>query len=106
MNTINKLPPQACTSIDEIRAEIDMMDEQIIKLLAQRFQYVKAAAKFKTSPDAVRAKARFDAMIQTRRQWASENGLSPDVIENLYTQLVNYFISEELKHWSEEQENR
>jgi len=91
--------------MEDIRAEIDIMDQQIIKLLAQRFDYVKAAAKFKTSPDAVRAKARFDAMIQTRRQWASENGLSPDVIENIYTELVNYFISEEMKHWSVQQDN-
>jgi len=89
--------------MEDIRAEIDIMDQQIIKLFAQRFEYVKAAAKFKTSPDAVRAKARFEAMIQTRRQWASENGLSPDVIESLYTELVNYFISEELKHWSKQQ---
>lgn len=89
--------------MEDIRAEIDIMDQQIIKLFAQRFEYVKAAAKFKTSPDAVRAKARFEAMIRTRRQWASENGLSPDVIESLYTELVNYFISEELKHWSEQQ---
>lgn len=106
MKIINRLPPAACSSIGEIRDEIDMLDQQIIKLFAQRFEYVKAAAKFKTSPDAVRAKARFDAMIQTRRQWASDNGLSPDVIGNLYTELVNYFISEELKHWSGEQENQ
>ncbi|MHA7845873.1 isochorismate lyase [Serratia sp. D1N4] len=102
---MNKLLPQDCTGMEDIRAEIDIMDQQIIKLLAQRFDYVKAAAKFKTSPDAVRAKARFDAMIQTRRQWASENGLSPDVIENIYTELVNYFISEEMKHWSVQQDN-
>ncbi|MFZ1872969.1 MAG: isochorismate lyase [Chania sp.] len=102
---MNRLLPQDCTGMEDIRAEIDIMDQQIIKLLAQRFDYVKAAAKFKTSPDAVRAKARFDAMIQTRRQWASENGLSPDVIENIYTELVNYFISEEMKHWSVQQDN-
>ncbi|KFK96859.1 MULTISPECIES: isochorismate lyase [unclassified Serratia (in: enterobacteria)] len=100
---MKRLSPQDCSNMEDIRAEIDIMDQQIIKLFAQRFEYVKAAAKFKTSPDAVRAKARFEAMIQTRRQWASENGLSPDVIESLYTELVNYFISEELKHWSKQQ---
>jgi hypothetical protein len=38
-------------------------------------------------------------MLQARRIWAEEEGLNPDVIENLYQDLVNYFIAEELKHW-------
>ncbi|MBI3310677.1 MAG: isochorismate lyase [Serratia liquefaciens] len=99
----NKLSPQECADMNDIRAEIDMMDENIIKLIAQRFAYVKAAAKFKTSPDAVRAKERFEAMLLQRRTWADEQGLSPEVIEKLYRDLVNYFISEEMKHWSKAQ---
>jgi len=99
----NKLSPQDCADMNEIRAEIDMMDENIIKLIAKRFAYVKAAAKFKTSPDAVRAKARFEAMLLQRRVWADEQGLSPEVVEKLYRDLVTYFISEEMKHWSKAQ---
>jgi isochorismate pyruvate lyase len=98
----NKLSPQDCAGMVDIRAEIDMLDEHIIKLIAQRFAYVKAAAKFKTSPDAVRAKERFEAMLQQRRVWADEQGLSPEVIEKMYRDLVNYFIGEEMKHWSRE----
>ncbi|WP_261427917.1 isochorismate lyase [Serratia proteamaculans] len=99
----NRLSPQDCANMNDIRAEIDMMDESIIKLIAQRFAYVKVAAKFKTSPDAVRAKERFEAMLLQRRVWADEQGLSPEVIENMYRDLVNYFISEEMKHWSQDQ---
>lgn len=36
-------------------------------------------------------------MLQTRRQWAEENGLSADVIEKMYSDLVNYFIEEEMR---------
>lgn len=89
--------------MDEIRAEIDLLDENIITLIAQRFAYVRAAAKFKTSPDTVRAKARFETMLLQRRAWAEEQGLSPEVIEKMYRDLVNYFISEEMKHWSKTQ---
>ncbi len=39
------------------------------------------------------------AMLQQRRVWAQEEGLNPDVIEKMYTDLVNYFIEEEMKHW-------
>jgi len=38
-------------------------------------------------------------MLQARRIWAEEEGLNLDVIENLYQNLVNYFITEEPKHW-------
>jgi isochorismate pyruvate lyase len=99
----NKRAAQDCADMDEIRAEIDMLDENIITLIAQRFAYVRAAAKFKTSPDAVRAKARFETMLLQRRAWAEEQGLSPEVIEKMYRDLVNYFISEEMKHWSKTQ---
>jgi len=99
----NKRAAQDCADMDEIRTEIDLLDENIITLIAQRFAYVRAAAKFKTSPDAVRAKARFETMLLQRRAWAEEQGLSPEVIEKMYRDLVNYFISEEMKHWSKTQ---
>lgn len=83
----------------EIRTEIDDLDQKIIQLMGQRFEYVKAASKFKTSEMAVKAPERFKAMMITRREWAIENGLSPDIIEKIYTDLVQYFIGEELKHW-------
>ena len=91
--------PDACSTLDEIRAEIDRLDRQVIALLGQRFAYVKAAAKFKTSETGVRAPERFAALLRQRRQWAEEAGLSPEVIEHLYRDLVTYFMEEEMKHW-------
>ncbi|WP_414549429.1 isochorismate lyase [Anabaena sp. CCY 0017] len=90
---------QECANIQEIRTEIDTIDHEIIKAFAQRFEYVKAAAKFKTNETSVKAPERFNAMLQQRRVWAEAAGLNPDVIENLYRDLVSYFIDEELKNW-------
>jgi isochorismate pyruvate lyase len=39
-------------------------------------------------------------MLATRRQWAEAEGLSPDAIEKMYSDLVKHFIAEEMKHWS------
>jgi isochorismate pyruvate lyase len=41
-------------------------------------------------------------MLQQRREWAQASGLNPDVIENIYRDLVNYYIEEELKHYKSE----
>ena len=91
--------PDECANMTDIRAEIDALDRQVIALLGQRFQYVKAAATFKTSTTSVKAPERFQAMLQHRKQWAEQEGLNGDVIAKLYEDLVNHFIAEEMKHW-------
>jgi isochorismate pyruvate lyase len=48
----------------------------------------------------VRARERFDSMLAIRRDWAVAEGLSPDAIEKMYSDLVKHFIAEEMKHWS------
>jgi len=94
--------PDECANIHEVREEIDIIDREVIDALSKRFQYVIAAARFKTSEASVRAPDRFYAMLQQRREWAKESGLNPDVVENLYRDLVNHFIDEELKHYKSE----
>ena len=94
--------PDECANIQEVRDEIDIIDREVIDALSKRFKYVIAAARFKTSEASVRAPDRFQAMLQQRREWASESGLNPDVVENIYRDLVNYYIQEELKHYQSE----
>ncbi len=91
--------PAECASLEEVRVQIDRLDEQIIRLIGERAGYVKAAARFKDSEHAVAAPDRFAAMLEVRRQWAVRDGLSPDVIESIYRELVRYFIAEEKDHW-------
>jgi isochorismate pyruvate lyase len=91
--------PEECQDMQEIRKEIDQIDKNIIDLLGSRFNYVKAASKFKKDEQAVKAPERFAAMLAQRRRWAEENNLSPDVIEKMYRDLVGYFIEQELSHW-------
>ncbi|HSF72458.1 MAG TPA: isochorismate lyase [Microcoleus sp.] len=94
--------PDECANIHEVRHEIDTIDREVIQALSKRFQYVIAAARFKTSEASVRSFDRVEAMLQQRREWAQASGLNPDVIENIYRDLVNYYIEEELKHYKSE----
>lgn len=101
----NKLEPEECTDMEDIRAEIDQMDKDIVSILGKRFQYVLAASKFKTSECSVQAPERFKSMLQERRKWAEDEGLNPDVIEKMYFDLVTHFINEEKAKWNSEVQN-
>lgn len=96
-NNKRKLP-QECTNITEVRTEIDSIDSDIIKLLSARFGYVREVVKYKEkTASGIEASGRRAAVINSRRKWAEEAGLNPDVIEDIYNSLIEYFIVEEKK---------
>src|SRR6185503_2010781 len=100
-----QIPPDRCNSLDEIRVGMDAIDRQIVSLIANRVAYVRAAAKFKTSSANVAAPDRVAAVLKTRRDWAEAKGLSGDVLESLYRDLVAYCVSEEHKQWEADHTN-
>lgn len=104
MELRNLLQPDECGGMDDIRAEIDRIDRAVVGLIGRRYQYVLAAAKFKTSATSVKAPERLTAMLARRREWAVEEGLNADVIEKLYADLVAHFIDEEMQRWKADRE--
>lgn len=90
-----------CKNIQEIRDGIDAIDRNIIRLIGSRAGYVKKAAEFKSSEQDVRAANRVEAMLKTRKIWAAEENIRPEVIEKIYRDLVAYFVAEELHNWKE-----
>ncbi|MEB0204638.1 chorismate mutase [Pseudomonas sp. CCC3.1] len=85
-----------CTSIDDVRQRIDLIDRDIVALLAQRGQLVTQAAAFKKTTDDVRAPARVEQVIAKVRTIASDAGASPEVVERVYRAMISAFIDEEL----------
>jgi len=92
-------PPTACANLDEVRAEIDRIDRDIVAALGRRRGYVHAAARFKTDEASVRAPERLAAMIAERRRWAEAAELPPDLVEHLFRDLVAAFTALELADW-------
>ena len=85
-----------CANLEEVRANIDRLDREIVKLLAARGKYVIQAARFKKTEAEVHAPARVEQVIANVRRHAVAFGASPDVLEQGYRVLVAQFTAEEL----------
>ena len=94
--------PEDCANIESVRRAIDELDREVLSLLGQRARYVAAAARFKTSGNGVRAPERQRAMLARRREWAREEDLDPDFVEDLYGRIVSHFVSREIERWQED----
>jgi len=90
--------PSECNSLEEIREQIDAIDSQIMRLFGERFLFVKEVVKYKKSDEAsIIAADRRAIVLKRRREMAIENNLNPDIFEDIYSNLIEYFIEEELK---------
>jgi len=52
-----------CSSLEEVRSNIDVIDRKIVALIAERGGFVMQAARFKKSTDDVKAPQRVEQVI-------------------------------------------
>ncbi|MBG6092313.1 chorismate mutase [Actinomadura viridis] len=83
-------------SLPEVRAGIDAIDADLVRLLAERQALVRAAARFKADEQAVRAPARVEQVVASARERAVAAGLSPVVAEAVWRAMISAFIDLEL----------
>ena len=83
-------------SLELARQNIDAIDDALIELIATRQFYVDQAIRFKRMMEDIKP-TRMDEVIEKARLKASEQGVDPDVIENIYREMIQHFIRRELK---------
>ena len=86
-----------CKSLEEVRANIDRIDDCIIKLIAERTDYVRQVTKFKTDAESVKAPDREEAVIRKVRGNAEKYGADADMAEALYREMISRFIELEMR---------
>jgi chorismate mutase len=89
--------PTDCCSKEEIRAQIDKIDQEIIRLFGIRFQYVSNIVQFKTDTESVVAQDRKNEVIRVRGEWAKAHGLDQKTFEEIYRFLIDHNIGKELE---------
>jgi isochorismate pyruvate lyase len=88
---------QQCTSIDEVRLEIDRIDRALVKLLSERQRYIERAAEIKSNRSSIRDEARISDVLSKVLAQARRAGLSPNVAEPVWRILMERSIALEME---------
>ena len=84
-------------SLEHARAQIDEIDTLLIELISARQFYVDQAVRFKRTVQDVQSPERVEDVIKKVRESAQAQGLDPNLVENIYREMMQHFIKRELK---------
>lgn len=88
--------PEACASMDELRAEIDRIDAELVALLARRAACIDRAVVLKRAAGLpARIDARVEEVVENVRAAAAAKLLSPALAEALWRPLIEWSIARE-----------
>lgn len=87
--------PADCTTMSDVREEIDRIDRALVDLIAERFGYVDRAWQLKKDPAEAMVPWRIQQVIDKVRARAEERHLPPELTEALWRQMIGWFIQYE-----------
>lgn len=84
-----------CQNMNEVRAEIDRVDDALVDLLAERWTYVNRAWVSKRSPEEASVPWRNKQVIDKVRARAETSGMPPEMAEALWRMIIGWGIQYE-----------
>jgi isochorismate pyruvate lyase len=91
--------PQLCRTMSEVRQGVDSLDAMLVDLLAERFAYMRAAARIKTERGAVRDEDRKAQVIANAVEQARAVAVPEDAVAAMWEGLVEASIAYEQNTW-------
>ena len=87
--------PEACETKDDVRAEIDRVDNALLALFAERHRYVTRMAEIKTDPHEARDPTRIESVIAKVRDRSLALDLDEDQAELVWRTQIDWNINYE-----------
>ncbi|KAF0113817.1 MAG: isochorismate pyruvate lyase [Rhodospirillaceae bacterium] len=88
-----------CSSLDDVRQQIDRLDNDMVALIVERSHYVREAARFKKTRAEVVVPERIEEIISRVRHHAHVLGGDPELVEKIYRSMIDVYIWHEAKAW-------
>lgn len=95
---IEKVKP--CTTMQDVRREVNALDDVLVPLLVERVGYMTQAARIKQGVEQVRDEARIQAIVDRVRERAVAEGGDADVMEAIYRSLMEACIAYEHREFA------
>lgn len=84
------------TSLDEARDQIDEINRKVVELLAERQAVVDELCQLKAQTDReIRDPEREAELLTHVRSVADETGLSPDLVEGLFREILEHSVEQQ-----------
>lgn len=99
------IPSEQCKTMADVRAGVDHLDRELVRMLALRFGYMQAAARIKPDRQAVRDEARKAEVIAHVRAAAAAQHVPEELVAQLWDVLVEGSIAFELECWDAQRGN-
>ena len=90
-----------CQTMDEVRAEIDRVDREIVPLLLERLTYIAQAGHIKSDRDTVRDEWRIEDVVTKAKTTAKNAKGDTGYIEDVYRFLIDWSIAHEFTVWDD-----
>lgn len=88
--------PADCTTMEEIRTEIDRVDAGLMAALAERAHYIDRAAQIKTDIGLpARIPDRVEEVVTNVGRLAIAYGLPPEIYQKMWRDLIDWSIARE-----------
>lgn len=91
--------PEECETMAEVRVGVDSLDRELMRLIAVRFGYMRAAARIKPERGHVRDEARKAQVIDNVREDARREALPETELAEIWDRLVEASIAYEMVEW-------
>ena len=89
-----------CGSMEDVRRNIDALDDILVPLLVTRGGYMTQAARIKQDENQVRDEDRIESIVTRVRERTVQEGGAPEVVESIYRSMMEAYIAYEHREFA------
>lgn len=91
----------SAVTMSDVRYEVDRLDGELVRLLAERQSFMRAAARIKGQRNKVHDRERIEDVVSKVLGNAAEAGLSASIAEPVWRTLIDRCIAYEFEAFDE-----
>jgi len=82
-------------NMEELRKDLDILDEELLKIISKRFKFIEQAAIIKNDASDIRDNERIEEIILRLKGLAKNYDISSDIVEKLWRFIIDLSIEYE-----------